>query len=431
MDNGRNANREARVSLSMDQNHGGVPQVSDGRARANAIAAALRRAARKSSAPVSFVSGGGGFRARKGDRLFFRGLIASAVIMLALPLIVASAYFGLVASDQYVTQFEFSLRNGDTSALDALSGLAGVAASQQNIDSQVLVNFVPSRAMMEKLDTSLALRKIYSRPEIDWWSRFNPKKSVEDLEKYWYNRVDAWIDAPSSIITVRVRAFTPEDSLALAREIDKNCERLVNDMTSRAREDALRASKIELERAEAALAEATRAIEAARNAEGTVDAAATAAGIERIIGQLQLDLARLKQQHDVSAKTISADAPQMKIVAAAIENRRKQIADYQAQIAGGDSGKTLADSMSRLGNLQTLQKLAQQRYATAAVQFENARIDTESQHAFLVDVAPPTLPQKALYPRRLWGWFLLVFPSFVAWSLLTGLAFLVRDNTAQ
>ncbi len=420
------------MSLSTDHESGGELEISDGRARAIAIAAALRRAARKSSAPVSFVSGGGGFRARKGDRLFLQGLIASAVLMVALPVLVASVYFGLIASNQYVTQFEFSLRNGDSSALDALSGIAGMAASQQSIDSQVLVNFIPSRAMVEKLDGALDLRKIYSRPEADWWSRFDPRKKIEDLEKYWYYRVDAWVDSASSIVTVRVRAFTPEDSLELAREIDKNCEQLINDMTARAREDALRAGKIELDRSETALSEATRAMREARNAEGTVDAAATAAGIERIIGQLQLDLARLQQQREVSVKTISLDAPQMKIISAAIENRKKQVSDYQAQIAGGDGGgKTLADSMSRLGNLETMEKLAQQRYATAAVQFENARIDTESQHAFLVDVAPPSLPQKALYPRRLWGWFIVVFPSFILWSLLTGLAYLVRDNTAQ
>ncbi len=419
------------MSLSLEKTRDAP--IIDGNARALAIAAALRRAARKSSAPVSFVSGGGGFRARKGDRIFWRALVASVVIVVVLPFLVATVYFGLIASDQYVTEFQFSLRNGDSSPLDALAGIGGVAASQQNIDSQVLINFIPSRSMMEKLDAKLNLRRIYSREDVDWWSRFNSAKPIEDLEKYWSYRVDAWVDSASSIVNVRVRAFTPGDSLALAKAIDELCEQLVNNLTARAREDALKTSKNELDRSEAALIEATRAMGDLRNAEGTLDAGATAVGIERIIGQLRMELAREQQQGAVSSRTMAPDSPTMKIVAASVENLRKQIDSYQSQIAGGNNGgkATLADSMSRLENQETLLKLAQQRYATAAVQFESALMDAQSQHAFLVDVVAPSMPQKALYPKRLWGWFLVVFPAFVIWSLLTGLAFLVRDNRAQ
>lgn len=417
------------MSLAED-NRASLPAV-DGRARALAIATALRRAARKSSAPVSFVSGGGGFRARKGDRLFWRGLIISFVVMVVAPFLAATIYFGLIASKQFVTDFQFSLRDGDNSALGALSGLGGIAASQQAIDSQVLINFIPSRAMMEKLDAQLDLRRIYSRDDVDGLSRFNPRKTIEDLERYWYWHVDAWLDGPSSTINVHVLAFTPEDSYALAKAIKANCDTLVNELTQRARDDALRTTTVEFDRAKAALDDATKALRDARNAEGTLDASATALGIQNITAQLEMQLARLQQQRAVSARYMTGDSTQMKIIDAGIENLRKKISETNQQVASPNGKQTLADSLGKLGNLQTLLTLAQKRYANAAVQYESARIDVESQHAFLVDVSPPSQPQKALYPRRLWSWFLVVFPSFILWSALAGLAFMVRDHTAQ
>ena len=100
--------------------------VVDAEERASAIARGLRAAARKSRAPTVFVSGGGGFRARKGARLFFYGLIASFVFLFFVPTAAVSIYYAFIASDQYATETRFSLKAGGSSALDSLSGIAGI-----------------------------------------------------------------------------------------------------------------------------------------------------------------------------------------------------------------------------------------------------------------------------------------------------------------
>ena len=48
-------------------------------------------------------SGGAGFRARKGDRAFRIGILASFVALFLLPLLGVSIYWGLIASKQYST----------------------------------------------------------------------------------------------------------------------------------------------------------------------------------------------------------------------------------------------------------------------------------------------------------------------------------------
>ena len=72
--------------------------------------------------------------------------------------------------------------------------------------------------------------------------------------------------------------------------------------------------------------------------------------------------------------------------------------------------------------------LAQQQYASAATAYESARLDVETQHAYLTPFLMPTLAQKAIYPKRWWNWSIIVFPALLLWFCLLGVSFLVRDH---
>ena len=86
----------------------------------------------------------------------------------------------------------------------------GLGASQQSQDTQIVADYIRSRAMVEALGKSLDLRQIYSRDDADYFSRFDRTDSIEDLEKYWRKRVDVKIETLSGIVSVDVRAFTPK-----------------------------------------------------------------------------------------------------------------------------------------------------------------------------------------------------------------------------
>ena len=79
---------------------------------------------------------------------------------------------------------------------------------------------------------------------------------VEDLVTYWRGQVDAFFDQSNGTIVVKARAFAPEDALKLAQGIIASSERLVNDLSARARSDALRNSENDVRQAERRLATA-------------------------------------------------------------------------------------------------------------------------------------------------------------------------------
>jgi capsular polysaccharide transport system permease protein len=406
--------------------------LEEARQVSNSVSRALRRAARKARTPASIISGGSGIRARKGDRAFRLGIVVSFCVMFGGPLLVESAYWGLIASNQYSTEVKFAVRAGQASPLDALGGLFGLGASQQGQDTQIVADYIKSRTMVEALDKKLDLRRMFSYDAADYFSRFDPTKSIEDLEKYWRKRVDVKIEGLSGIVSVGVRAFTPEDSLALGQQILVLSEALVNDLSSRSRRDALAESRTELDRAEARLQIATSAMRDARNAEGVLDAKASAEALDQVVSALRLEKARLEQDLSTQSRTL-AHSPSAHVLEARIAAVARQIDDYSRQIAGARSGarSSMADRLGQLSRQQVDLDLARQQYSQAAAMFQNARVNLETQQAYLVTSLRPTLPEEATYPRRWWEWSIIVVPSLLAWALVATVAFLIRDNMAK
>lgn len=402
----------------------------EAKAKTDAVARALRRAARQSRAPAPLISGGAGFRARKGDRAFRWGVIVSFVLMVACPSIVATVYWGLIASKQYVSEAKFALRSGEASVLDS-GGFAGLPSSQQAQDTLILANYVHSRAIIEALEKEVDLRRIYSGSDIDYLSRLPAKAPIEELEKYWRKRAEVNVEGISAIITLNIRAFNPADSNMLVNKVRELSEKLVNDMSTRSRNDALEQSQAELARAEKNLKTSTTAMRDARNSEGVLDAGAAAEAINKLITQLRLQLSRAEE--DLGAQGDAGDSPQATVLKARIASLKDQIKTYSNQVAGasGSDGNNMAQRLGALSSVQIDLDLARQQYALAAVNFENARINSETQHAYLVTFVQPTLAEKSTYPRRLWEWSIIVLSSLLIWSLLVGIAFMVRDHMAK
>ncbi len=189
---------------------------------------------------------------------------------------------------------------------------------------------------------------------------------------------------------------------------------------------------LELQRAETQLKGATAGMREAQNSEGVLDATAEAEAVNKIIMALRLELIRAQQQVAGQGESVSADAPQVRVLKTRIQTLEDQIGKYSNQIADkGQTGESLADRKRTLDLKQTDISVAMQRYIMASTAFENARLELETQKAYIAPFIQPMLAAKATYPKRWWDWFLVSGPALVAWGLLGGVALLVRDHMAK
>ena len=106
------------------------------------------------------------------DRLIqARGRPLFLVIVVA-PMLLLSLYYGLVSSDRYVSQANFTIKeNVDSSLSSGLGGLISIARSPAIQDILMLQTFIESTDMLDLLDGELGLRVHYRDEAIDFFSR--------------------------------------------------------------------------------------------------------------------------------------------------------------------------------------------------------------------------------------------------------------------
>jgi len=394
--------------------------------RARAIARALRVEARQ----VGVVDRIMPSSAKLETSWFGSAVWISFAVMVALPGLLGATYLWFVASDQYVSEARFALRGSESAIVDtAVSGLSSAAVVQKAQDTFIVADYIRSRAMFEALDRTIDLRRIYSWPGADFLARWNPSAAIEDLAFYWRWRTDVKVDINSGIVTMKARAFTPEDALKVADGIVKLSEQLLNDMSARARRDAVTNAAAELKRAEAALQRALSDERKTRDAERVFDATKSAEVVTTLAAELKSRFMQL-QEFEAPQRTVSPDAPQMRVLQSRMKTLQDQIRALESEVAS-DKKTTLSGAQQQLDRAALLRKVAESQYILAATKFESARLRADSQQAYLVMFVAPHLAEDALYPRRALYTCLGLLFLLVVWGIGMAAIVVARDHMAR
>jgi capsular polysaccharide transport system permease protein len=399
------------------------------RVMSQALADAARRARFSTRSRRTLESGG--FRARRGARAMRIFRIASFVLMVVVPGLAAAAYYGLLASDQYVAEAQFTVMGGEVPAPDAIATMTGIPAAAIVQDTQIVINFIHSRAAVEKLETNVGLRERYSRNDIDVLARFNPDKPIEKLVSYWRRMTDATIIMPAGIVDFRVRAFTPEDARAIGDDVLSISEQLVNELNARMNADAVKDAEQELKRTAERLTAARSALETARNDQGILDAVKSADAVNKLVTDLRGQVARMQQEYDAQLRAVLPTAPQMRTLKARIESGQAQIAQLEASLTAKDpASRTLSTSMTKFAELDLEHQIAERLYSGAAASLELAKLMGERKRMYLNTFVRPVAPQEARYPKRILYTAAVVLGSLAAWGALVGGVAAARNHMA-
>lgn len=376
----------------------------------------------------------GGFHARRGARLFSLARTATFVIFVVLPSLVVAAYFGLIATDQYVAEARFTVGSGEVPQLDKIGSITGLAAASVVQDTQIVTNYIGSRAAIEAVRRTVDLTRAYADPSIDRWSRFDASESIEKFVRYWNDMHSTSIALPGGLVTFRVRAFTPQDALHIAEAFVRASEGLVNDLNTRAFTDTMRSADAELQRATDRLGKARLAVEKARNTEGVLDAVKAGDALNALILETRSSLLQLQQEYNSKVLVVSPSAPQLKVLKDRIDVTSRQIAELESKLTSTrdavDNGLTISATMSRFAELDLEKQIAERLYAGAVASVELARIVADQRRIYLNEFVRPALPEQPQYPRRWLMSLLWIGGFFAAWGVAWGLGTLVRDYMA-
>ncbi len=362
------------------------------------------------------------------------GTSISFFLMVILPTIVGLLYFVFVASPQYMSEFRFSVRPTDGATLSTSSSssvAADTALAMSN--SYIVADYALSRDAVEALEKSVGLRDIYSRDGTDRFSRLTEDVSLERLVDYWRKRVSTSYDIMTGINTIEVTAFSPQDALKISTALRALCEKLVNDISEKARQSQMAFAKNEMDRAEARLKEVRQRETELRSGQKSIDVRKDAEGKMLLNNQLRSDLSTLKAQYSALSSYMDPTSPRLTVLKNQITAAQEQIDILQSQITDTDASKpgSLDDAqrVAKYDQLQTDLEIAAKLYESSLTNYENARMRANNNQTYLATYVQPGLPQIASYPRTFVDTLLVFLSAFGIWVVSTLVYYSIRDHT--
>lgn len=365
------------------------------------------------------------------------GYFISFIGMVVLPALVAAVYFAFLAADQYVAEARFAVRkshlemgrdNKISNVLSALSG--GSSGGMADQEAHIVANYLRNRTAIDDVSTRLDVKAIFQRPEADFWSRLKKDPSAEELSDYWRTMVSSYVDGPSGVVTVTARAFRPEDAKQLVQEFITSSESLVNRLSERARQDAMRKAEDEVRRTEATVRQALQRQRQYRDEEGFISPQASATNTSTLLLEAMSERIKLHNDLFVASRAMSPGAPTLLAIKARIESLDSQIYQLKAQLTAKSSEtRSVSSSLVRYEELELQRIFAEKMYSLSQDALERARLRAEQQMVYISVFVPPHLPQEARFPERITMSVLIAISLLLVWGMIALTTAAIEDHT--
>lgn len=350
------------------------------------------------------------------------------LLFVALPTLLAATYYGLIASDMYVSESRFVIKAPGQKAIPSttlanLIQTTGLSAGEQQ--TKEVLDYIRSRNALADLQKEIDVSDRFEKVGADFLSRFpRPfrQPSFENLFKYYQSMVQASSDSESGVAIVVVRAFRPEDAQAINAKLLGLSEEFVNKLNERAEHHAVTEAEQRVSDAQARVRKARVAMSAFRNQQELIDPAKQATGVLDISNKLISEHAATQAQLELMQRVAPAN-PAIPALRARVSALNAEIATQNGRVVGTPTG--IASKVGGYENLLAEQDFAQQTLTAASASLELARVEAQKQQFYLERVVDPNLPDAPQLPNRLKS-ILIVFGAtfclyLVGWMLVVGI----------
>lgn len=334
-----------------------------------------------------------------------------------LPTLFSTIYFGLFASDVYISESSFVVRSPKNQA--SLTGfgalLQGTGFSRSQDDAYTVREYIQSRTALSQLEEEIPVKDFYSTKG-DFLSRFNTfglSGSEEEFYRYFKDRISVDLDSVSGITTLRVRAFDSSEGQAINQKLLNLGEQLINRLNERARKDTVEYAEQAVANAEHNVKEAGAALTEYRIKNNIFDLPAQSSVQLTLISTLKAELVRVETQL-AQLQSMTPDNPQVEALLMRQKSLKKEINEQSKLLSGrGNSAATQSADYQRL---VLANELATQQLAAAMTSLQNTRSESDRQQLYLEVVNQPSQPDWAAEPHRLYN----ILSTFIIGLMLYG-----------
>jgi capsular polysaccharide transport system permease protein len=350
--------------------------------------------------------------------------VRSLLALVAAPTVVFFLYASVWQSRGYEAEARLTVREArefrgpSTDPSGLTRQLTGAGNAKSTIqDAYIVLNYVKSPAILIDLGGSDYITKYFGSSKIDFFSRSSPSWTIEQLNKYWLQRVAVSVDTMSGVVTIKVEAFQPADASAIAQDIVRLSERLVNKISEANRKDTLERAEGEVTRAAKKLAATREQLTVFRGQNSLIDPATRAKNVAEMVAKLTLDKIAIETSLETLEGALRADAPSQRIQRIKLSTIEKQIAALNKSLTDPDNSGALSAQIGAYERLKIDEQFDETMYSVAKSSYLKARQEMERQQLYLVVIVPPTTPEQASYPKIMAGTTVLLISLFILWSI--------------
>lgn len=375
-------------------------------------------------------------RARGSLRL---GGILSFFLCVVLPTIAAGYYYFAIASNQYVVEWRYTVRDSSTAASTStvassvMTSLLGTSSAASTPDNYAVAEYIKSEQAIIDLEKRVRLTALYGRPSIDFFSRFNTALPIEKFARYWDNMVVSTFDQITGTALAQVRAFSPDDAYLIANTLVELTEDLVNETAQRPQREAVKYAEYEVARAEDRVKRVRRELLEYRNKAAVIEPnssvvlsnATVATTLRQTLAQYQSELGTMLQGG------LGQNASQVLGAKRRIKAVQDQIKDVEADITKVKQGnQPLSEIVARYEELDLERQFAQGLLTSTVQSLEQARSNASARRLFIMPYVKPALPQSSTYPNRTVAVLTVAGVATMLWMIALLIGRSIREHLA-
>lgn len=356
------------------------------------------------------------------------------LLFVILPFLACSIYYIFIASDQYITEARFAVRalagtgsgdKGDGTSDNSTSGLLNMRSASQ--DAYVVTSFIRSTEILKRIGEKLDYRSMFTRHDADFLSRFRSSQSDEKFLDYWTDHVSAYIDVSSGIITLKVRAFTPDDSVKLSQAIIQESELLINQLSQRARDDIVQSMRGDVEKSGKAYSDTLAALNLFQHQSGLLSPETQASSSSTLLTGLLAQKLEFETRLFVMRQSNADSSPAYQQLTLAQQSLQDQIDKMKLELTGSENA-SLAKALLEYSQLDTNRMIAEKLYEASQRNYDTVLAEALRKTLYLAVFVSPTLPDEAIFPHRFTTPLMILLALSIVWMTLSLIWASVEDH---
>lgn len=368
--------------------------------RLNKASGMMRKLHKLKTKPKHFIVDSSGFRFAQHS--WKQSLKLGSFMWVVACFAIAVLYFGIIASDRYVSRAELVIKQADQIKMlpDALSML-GIGGSNHE-DVLLVQDYLKSPDLLNKLDKELGLKAHYQSHSVDYFSRLPDDVSREKFIEYYRNHLTLRLDDISGVLTIELQAFDPAYGQRVVGLMLKESEGFINKLGHQVALEQLAFVEKEVNRAYQRVQDEKAKVLDFQNSHNLISPESTSTARLGVVSQIEGELARQQAQLKQLQSYMKETAPGVISVKARVDALTEQLEQEKAKLTGTDKD-AMNEVTARYMDVQTQATLAADLYKSGLISLEQARVEAYRKLKHLLVVSQPTLAQDAEYPRRLYN----------------------------